>query len=1307
MKNDNVTLIQRILAGDENAFAELVKKYQKPVHALAWRKVGDFHIAEDITQDAFLKVYQRLHTLKDPNQFPGWLYVITTNLSNTWLRKKRIQTRPLEDADTTMTLKDAYSQHVVEDRAITEAETQREVVKTLLAKLKESERTVMTLHYLGEMTVEEISQFLGVSGSTIKSRLRRARQRLQKEETMIREALDHFQISPNLTDNIMREVARLKQAAPSGAKPFMPWAIAASSAILIVLMLGISSQYLVHFQKPYSLDAQAEMAVELVDAPIVQNLNAKPDVRTQLGSPDAPGKNSGAGQQNDDAASLDLDTIIAKIKHYDNAVTSVTGDFIIERHRNYEISGTPIPPGNLSIERNIEPRVEKNEYKLTFEGEKVRVDWEQGLRPIVLWDGEQHWEVVPPTLNNLLFKVEIAPNEESTVLEKIQQVFKQVGIEIADNVRIVTGVLPNSFRIIGNDKSYFVLFVGKTTVEVYDRNVGYAVRPHWFIRPDDADPRWWFTFPSDGDNTYLSQPLWQLLEKYESELIGSEVLNGEKTTVIRLKKPARTIGDRKIRAQHFKLWISHDKGFRLVKSEETYTSEDPEEWSPFKFGVSYINTRKIEYHEYLPDVWFPKRIERSTVPKSSSKKQNGESVLFKDVFITKNCQLNTDVSKLLRLDISADTTVHDYGVSHSRTVGDLETQPNFQMQRESSDVPNKKNVAVQQVSDPIAPDSLQWHLPEGAKARLGKGRINKIAYSPDGKRLAVASSIGVWIYDADSGKELDLLTKNTDWVQSIAFNPNGNILASGSDDGSIRLWDTRTSTHLRTMTEHTSMITNVVFSGNGKMLASSSRDNTIQLWDTQSGEIRKTLKGHADRIFSMWLNRDGTMLASASRDNTIQLWDTQSGEIRKTLGLDHSQEIFEMAFSPDGKTLASWSWGSPIYLWDAQTGELRHSLTLQLLDFVNEFAFSPDGKTLASAMHNGTVHLWNAQTGERRRILIGHTHFALRVGFSPDGKTLASGSYDTTIRLWDTQTGKLQKTLTGHLSHILRVAFSPDGKTLANAIEDDTILLWDVQTGALHRTLKVKDQRMSGIKCIAFSSDGKTLASSGYARAIRLWDAQTGELRKTLTGHKDTVTDLAFSVDRTTLASASWDKNIHLYDVQTGELRKTLTGHTDWVMSVAFSPDGKMLASGSKDNTVRVWDVQTGKLLKTLIGHKNVVLSVAFNPDGKTLASGSKDSLINLWDAQTGELLNTTEHPDWVMSVSFSPDGKTLASGCKDNTVHLWNIPTNTVIRITEGHTDKVWSVMFSPDGTTLASGSRDGTLLLWEITPDATVVSP
>ena len=297
MKHNDAELIQRVLAGDDTAFSALVKKHQRPVHALAWRKTGDFHVAEEITQDTFLKVYQNLSTLKEPQKFAGWLYVIATNYCKMWLRKKRLSTQSLEDTSRAELEKATYSGYVIAENERITAESQREVVKELLAKLQESERTVITLYYLGGMTYEEISKFLGVSVGTIKTRIYRARQRLKKEEPMIREALGNFQITPNLTENIIREISRPKPVAPSGSKPLVPWAIAVSTLAVVLLMLGARSQYLSRFQKPYSLDATSEMTIKIVEAPVVLNLESKPDIRTQLGNAAAPSKNNGFSQQ--------------------------------------------------------------------------------------------------------------------------------------------------------------------------------------------------------------------------------------------------------------------------------------------------------------------------------------------------------------------------------------------------------------------------------------------------------------------------------------------------------------------------------------------------------------------------------------------------------------------------------------------------------------------------------------------------------------------------------------------------------------------------------------------------------------------------------------------------------------------------------------------------------------------------------------------------------------------------------------------------------------------------------------------------
>ena len=299
MKQKDAELIQRILEGDQDAFTPLVNKYQKGVHALAWRKIGDFHIAQEITQDAFLKAYQKLGTLKSYDLFGGWLYVIASNLCLDWLRKNPPPEQSLEVTDASEVSQVSYSRYVAGKQTAEADEARREVVKKLLQKLPESERTVMTLHYLGEMTIKTISEFLGVSPNTVKSRLSRARNRLRKEEDMIQQNLGSFQLPANLTEIIMREVSRLVPAAPAANKPVLPWALSAASAVLIFLLMGVGAQYLSRFQKPYSLNATSEPTVDLIEALFVVDTPAKPAVRNQAGSSATPGKRPGAGQQPD------------------------------------------------------------------------------------------------------------------------------------------------------------------------------------------------------------------------------------------------------------------------------------------------------------------------------------------------------------------------------------------------------------------------------------------------------------------------------------------------------------------------------------------------------------------------------------------------------------------------------------------------------------------------------------------------------------------------------------------------------------------------------------------------------------------------------------------------------------------------------------------------------------------------------------------------------------------------------------------------------------------------------------------------
>ena len=266
------------------AFNILVQKYQKSVHALVWRKIGDFHYAEEVTQDTFLQAYEKLSTLRNPNQFAGWLYVIANRRSLNWLQRQKPAMQSIEDMPVKEIDKAAYVHYESEQRNAEAAEAGYERAKRLLQRLPESQRTVMTLHYLGDMTAKEISKFLGVSVNTIASRLQRARKHLQdNQERLIQEILGGVSIPTRLIENVMRQVANMHPTPHPVPKPVTPWFAFGTAVFLIALLFGTSNQYLARFQKPYSFEAASQPTVEIVDVPIVLETRAKPALRNRGG----------------------------------------------------------------------------------------------------------------------------------------------------------------------------------------------------------------------------------------------------------------------------------------------------------------------------------------------------------------------------------------------------------------------------------------------------------------------------------------------------------------------------------------------------------------------------------------------------------------------------------------------------------------------------------------------------------------------------------------------------------------------------------------------------------------------------------------------------------------------------------------------------------------------------------------------------------------------------------------------------------------------------------------------------------------
>ncbi|GET39476.1 NACHT domain-containing protein [Microseira wollei] len=577
------------------------------------------------------------------------------------------------------------------------------------------------------------------------------------------------------------------------------------------------------------------------------------------------------------------------------------------------------------------------------------------------------------------------------------------------------------------------------------------------------------------------------------------------------------------------------------------------------------------------------------------------------------------------------------------------------------------------------------------------GTVLSVAFSPDGTVLATGDANGeVHLWRVADSERLFIFRGHINWVRSVAFSPDGRMLVSGSDDQTVMLWDVQTGQRLQTLRGHTKLIQSVAFSPDGYLLASGSDDQTVMLWDIHTAQCLKTLQGHTAEVGAVTFSPDSQTLVSGSHDLTVRLWNVQDGECLRILQ-GHTENVRSVSFSPDGHTIASGGKDQTVRLWDVHTGECLKALQGHT-NTVRSVTFSPDAQILASGGRDQTVRLWDIRTGTCLKNLQGHTNWVRSVTFSPDGQMIASGGDDQTVRLWDVHTGQCVKTLQGYHHLVVSVAFSPDGHMLASGSNDAIVRLWSVSTGKCFKTLQ---GHTSWVTSITFSPDGQILASGSSGKSdqtVRLWDVHTGEYLKTLQGYSSWVLPVAFSSDSQTLASG-YDKTVKLWNVSTGECLQTLPGHSSWVRSVTFTPDGQILASGSEDGTVKLWDVHTGQCLKTLHEHVNKVWSVDFNPDNQTLASGNDDGTVKLWNIHTGQCLKTLQaHSLRVRSIAFSPNGQILASSSDDRTIKLWNAHTCQYLKTLEGHINWVVSITFNPDGQILASGSEDGTIKLWDI---------
>ena len=577
-----------------------------------------------------------------------------------------------------------------------------------------------------------------------------------------------------------------------------------------------------------------------------------------------------------------------------------------------------------------------------------------------------------------------------------------------------------------------------------------------------------------------------------------------------------------------------------------------------------------------------------------------------------------------------------------------------------------------------------------------KGGVWSAAYSADGSRIVTASYDNTArIWDAATGRLLNVLTGHQDWVMSAQFSPDGTRVVTASRDRTARIWDATTGQQLEKLEGHTDVVVSAAFSPDGTKIVTASYDKTALIWDVTTGhQIEPKLSGHDGGVWKAAFSPDGSQIVTASQDGTARIWNAATGAQVFVLR-GHEGGVWDAQFSPDGNRIVTASEDDNAIIWDVATGKQIGSPLKGHEDVVLTAAFNPTGTLVVTASQDGTAGLWDVQTGQNVTYLSGHEGGVLSAAFSPDGAHIVTASYDKTARIWDTASGNKLLVLPGQ-STMWNAAFSPDGTKIVTSTQDKQATIWDVAPGKSPVVLK---GHQGWVLWAAFSPDGTRAVTASADGTARVWDSTSGDQLLLLSGHQDQVLQASYSPDGTRIVTASYDNTARIWDATTGkQLGLPLSGHEGGLMTANFSPDGTQIVTSSFDKTARLWDAATGKLVRTFSGHQGGVWDAEFSPDGKRIVTASEDRTARIWDVATGRVLVVLRgHQNWVWTAVFDATGSRILSASEDHTARLWNATSGVETAIFRDVQSSLYAAAFNAKGTQIVTADEKGSALVWD----------